>query len=184
VVDEQLEVWEALKEDMESGKTVYGPASETQNDKKRKRGSSKEKKAKKSRRESDSLEEDDSDFQDDGSGDDTANKGSGDDEPTDESPAKPLTAEELNSKLNELRDTRKAARKQRVELEKNIHSVRNDIETIELEMDKIQGQMSALCIAGRNAYSKGAIQRDFAAGIVSLCPCHLLHFADQNTERT
>ena len=84
-VDEQLEVWEALKEAMEDGKTVYDPGSGSKKDKKRKRESSKEKRPKRLRQENSSGGDSDSDFQDDELEADTvASKGSGDDEPTDE----------------------------------------------------------------------------------------------------
>lgn len=166
--DEQLEVWETLKEDIESGKTVYDPSSGVKNDKKRKCRSSIKKRAKRPRQESNSDEESDSDFQDD-----ELEAVVGDSEgyeSTTENPARPLTTEEVNSKLNELRGSKKAARRQRVDLGRHIDTVESDLGEVELKMDAIQGQMNTLCITGRNEYSKRAIRQDFAAGIVSHLP--------------
>ncbi|KAI9785143.1 MAG: hypothetical protein M1839_000781 [Geoglossum umbratile] len=161
--DEQIEIWETLKDDIEDGKTVYDPSS---NSKKRKRGSPKEENSKKRRQESDPG---DSDFQDDEVEVESVVEVSGDDEnSTDQNIRKPLTAEEVNAKVSELRDRKKAARQQHRELNGCIHTAKNDLEKIDVEMDDVNREMSALCIAGRNAYSKGAIQRDFAAGIREL----------------
>lgn len=40
--------------------------------------------------------------------------------------------------------------------------------TLEEKKAEIEAAMSAICIAGRNDYSRGAIQRDFADGIREL----------------
>lgn len=47
-------------------------------------------------------------------------------------------------------------------------SIRKEIEEAKKAESKIESQMSELCISGRNQYSKGAIQQDFAAGIKEL----------------
>ena len=39
---------------------------------------------------------------------------------------------------------------------------------LEGKIAEVRAEMSAICIAGRNEYSKGAIQQDFAAGIKEL----------------
>lgn len=46
--------------------------------------------------------------------------------------------------------------------------MRKEIDENKKAEEEIESKMSALCISGRNAYSKGAIQQDFAAGIKEL----------------
>jgi chromosome segregation ATPase len=159
--DEQIEIWDTLKDDVEDGRIAYDPGSE--NGRKRKRGPS-EKKSNKRRQGSRSG---DSDFQDESEAESIASEDSEDSEnSSDQSTRKPLTIEEINAKVSELRDKKKAARRQCAELDRRIHTAKDDLEKIEVETDEVKREMSALCIAGRNAYSKGAIQRDFASGIV------------------
>jgi hypothetical protein len=50
----------------------------------------------------------------------------------------------------------------------HITELKPKIREIKDKIAGIQAKMSAICISGRNEYSKGAIQNDFAAGIKEL----------------
>lgn len=152
-VDDQLEKWEALREKLDSGGTVYAP----KQDKKRKHGGSKCSRKKQKRASDDEDEGDDDEFSDE----DSAEEEDDDDNAT-EDEGSPLTEEQISSKINELRGTKKEARRQRTELDDKIKAIRSEIAAAQAAEKKIESQISKVCIEGRNAYSKGAIQQDFA----------------------
>jgi len=151
VVDDQLEVWEGLREKLDSGSTVYPPKT---GDKRKRKGSKGSRK--KQKRSSDDEDEDDeyneesADEEDEEDDDATGDEGS------------PLTEEQITAKVNELRGTKKEARRQRTELEDKMKSIRSEIAEAKAAEKQIESQISKVCIEGRNAYSKGAIQQDFA----------------------
>ncbi|KAK4507357.1 hypothetical protein PRZ48_001092 [Zasmidium cellare] len=152
-VEEQLEEWEALSDQMGQGKTVYPPTQ-----KKRKRRSSSTGANKRRRR----ARVDDSD--------DESNDGSPeaqDDETPDET-QEPLTEQAIEDKLEELKQMKKDARREKNMLTTQIDELKELLEGNADEIDEINAQQNALCIAGRNKYSRGAIQQDFAAGIREL----------------
>ena len=76
--------------------------------------------------------------------------------------------EQITAKLQELRTAKKEARVHKTEITENIIVLRQQIEDAEEAQQKIESKLSALCISGRNRYSRGAIQQDFAAGIKEL----------------
>ncbi|KAI9789949.1 MAG: hypothetical protein M1835_001330 [Candelina submexicana] len=167
-VEEQLDTWEALKEAFEEGKTIYRPSSKLNGSNKRKRGSSEDSKQRKKQRRSgsgDSGDDDnDDDFIDDGPLSDMEREM---DEPS-EIKGDPLTVDQIDIKISELKTTKKEARRERSALDENIANVRQRNKRITEEKKEIEGTLSAKCIKGRNDYSKGAIQTDFAAGIKEL----------------
>ncbi|MCJ1384792.1 hypothetical protein MMC17_007910 [Xylographa soralifera] len=158
-VDEQLELWEDLEAKIKDGNTVYPP----NRDKKRKKTGA-EGSRKKARR---SSNDDDDDFIDDGEDDAEVNEDVEEDEAT-SSPNPPLTEEQITSKISELRTTKKEGRRQRTELDQKMKAIRTEIAAAKEAEKKIESQISKVCIEGRNAYSKGAIQQDFAAGMKEL----------------
>ena len=160
-IDEQLDEWQILKEKLEEGKSVVAPKSKGV--RKRKSGV-KDKSRKKQRWTNDSDDEDveDSDYQ-------HKSIDSEEDEQTEEDEAQePLTEEQITSKLQELRTAKKEARLHKTEITENVIALRQQIEEAEEAQQKIESKLSALCISGRNRYSRGAIQQDFAAGIKEL----------------
>ncbi|KAL9612851.1 MAG: hypothetical protein Q9167_002583 [Letrouitia subvulpina] len=140
-VDEEIETWEGLKDDLVGGKTVRAPLDKAEG-KKRKRSVSMKNRATRKRTSR------------------TRKK----------TPphTKILTEAEITTKLSELRATRRESRHAKVELEERLRSVRCEIENVETTKENIEAEISAVCIAGRNRYSKGAIQQDYAAGIKEL----------------
>ncbi|MCJ1400989.1 hypothetical protein MMC11_004200 [Xylographa trunciseda] len=159
-VDEQLELWEELEVKIKDGNTVYPPT----HDKKRKKSGS-EGPRKKARRSSD--DDDDDDFIDDAEEDVEPDEEVEEDEIA-SSPNPPLTEEQITSKITELRTTKKEGRRQRIELDQKMKAMRAEIAAAKEAEKKIESQISKVCIEGRNAYSKGAIQQDFAAGMKEL----------------
>ena len=165
--DEQIEVWEALKDKLDEGEQVFAPV--LKGSQKRK-GNSKEKPRKKQRRiitSDDEEDVEDSDFKDEDSdqGEHEHDAASSQD---DSQAREPLTEEQITSKLQELRSTKKEARSQKLDITDKIAKMRKDVAEAEKAEQEITSKMSAMCISGRNQYSKGAIQQDFAAGIREL----------------
>ena len=79
-----------------------------------------------------------------------------------------MTQEQIVAKLQELRATKKEARAQKNDITEHMSNLRKEIDEAKNVEEKIDSKMSAMCISGRNQYSKGAIQQDFAAGIKEL----------------
>ena len=166
-VDEQIEVWDALKEKLDEGEQVFAP--KPKGAQKRKTGS-KEKPRKKQRRtitsdDEEDVENSDSDDKDSNEDEDEHDGASSQDKSQGQ---ELLTEEHITTKLQELRTTKKEARSQKMEITEKITKMRKEIDEADKAEQKIASKMSALCISGRNQYSKGAIQQDFAAGIREL----------------
>lgn len=140
--DDDIEKWEALQEKLDDGKTVYAPTAKT---KKRKRSSS----------------ESDSENEDKGS-DNSDNESQASDR------GAPLTAKDIETKIQELKDQKKEARRGRSEIEAEVKDLNNQIKELKVEARNIEDTRSRICIDARNQYSKSAIQVDFAAGIKEL----------------
>jgi hypothetical protein len=144
--DDELEVWDKLQEDMEDGRTVYEPSNES---KKRKRSGDPARSQKK-RTKCDSVSEPPED-----------NVSGESDAESDLAPrSKPLTAEAIEGKIADLKLMKKEARLQRHQLDGQINERKDELKTLDASHDVIEAEMSAICIAGRNRYSKGAIQQD------------------------
>lgn len=163
-IDEQIEIWDGLKEKLEDGKTVFPPKSKSAG--RKRKGNSNDKARKKQRRSKSS--DDESDDVENSDLNDSSDEGGQGSEDGSETQEQPLTEEQIVAKLQELRSTKKEARAQRGEITERINQMRKDIDESKKAEEKIESKMNAMCISGRNAYSKGAIQQDFAAGIKEL----------------
>ena len=165
-VDEQIEVWETLKESLTDGGVVFAPKSKSTN---KKRKSTSRKRPPRKKRKTDSSDIEDSDFNDKESDDDEDSIGSDEEAPADVAQdRKPLTKEQILAKLQELKTMKKDSRVQKREITEKTAEIRKGISEVRDAESRIYSEMSALCISGRNQYSKGAIQQDFAAGIKEL----------------
>ncbi|TAQ85772.1 hypothetical protein B7494_g5916 [Chlorociboria aeruginascens] len=177
-IDDQVEIWEKLKDEIDDGKTVYAP---TEGSKKRKR-SAEPKKSKKHARSRTSLSEAEDEL-DDFIDDDEAEQSQKDasceseDEPNH---VEPLTAEAVDENIAELKTNKKIARRERTQIDIKVKDLNELIKGLERKKDGIEAQMSAICIAGRNDYSKSAIQQDFAAGIKELDQENALEEDEEN----
>ena len=157
--DEQIEVWEGLETQLEDGKTVHKPITGA---KKRKSGDISKPRKRLRKDSSDTEDSDDSEFKDTDSEEDD---GSTADASQDH---EPLDDEQISTKLQELKSTKKEARTQKNEVLAKMDSVRKNIRDAKRSEETIESNLCALCISGRNQYSTGAIRQDFAAGIKEL----------------
>jgi hypothetical protein len=161
--DDEIEKWEALKDDLESGKEVWPPDDKR---KKRKRsvGSSGSRKKPRS-----SKSTDDSSFSGSDSSDQERDSEASEVESDAESrKGDPLTMEAIEEKISQLKDDKKRARMERSALDAKTKALNEEKAALQKRKDDIEMAISAICIKGRNNYSKGAIQTDFAAGIKEL----------------
>lgn len=159
--DEQLEIWEELKDSLEDGKTVFAPT-ESGSKKRKKKSSPRERK--KQRRDSQS----ENDFIDDDDDHDGNSASESENEQDSASYEAPLSGENVTTKIEELRSMKKEARRRRVDISGKIKELQQEKAEAKTLEENIEAEMSALCISGRNQYSKGAIQQDFAQGIREL----------------
>ena len=165
-VDEVLEVWEALKDDIEEGKTVFAPR-ENSTSKKRKRNSSNEKSGRRKKARTPNSDADSEYADSDQDGKDSDDQADDEEDQPEESRA-PLSKEQIKEKISELKMTKKESRRQKQDLEIQIKEVRKKISDINEAEAKVEAEMRAIAISGRNEYSRGAIQQDFAAGVKEL----------------
>ncbi|KAL9618945.1 MAG: hypothetical protein Q9160_006409 [Pyrenula sp. 1 TL-2023] len=159
--DEQLEDWEALHDKLHQGKMVYLPHKKSN---KRKRGQSKASSRKKSR-----FADSDDDFIDDDSDNESSAESTPEDNDADREPDElPLSEEDIQNKIAELRASKKHGRQEKQKIDEELKSIRIELQHLESKREEIDAQIRTICISGRNHYSKGAIQQDFAAGIKEL----------------
>ncbi|KAL8688345.1 MAG: hypothetical protein Q9224_004906 [Gallowayella concinna] len=162
-VDEQIDVWATLEESVGNGKVTFAPKAKST---KKRKSHSQERSSRQKKRKISSDDEDDADFIDDSSEEDN-DAADSDEEATEADPQdqQPLTEEQVAVKLQELRAIKKDSRVQKREITEKMQDIRKELKELENAESRINSEMSALCISGRNQYSKGAIQQDFAAGI-------------------
>lgn len=160
--DDEIEVWDGLRDSLEDGKTVF--ASKSKPSSKKRKGRNVKKPRKRQRHDANS----DDDFLDDDDSDDSAPEPDSEEELDSAEPREPLSEDQVNAKISELRSMKKEARRQRLEITNKMTEVEEEIDKAREAEEKIETDMAALCISGRNGYSKGAIQNDFAQGIREL----------------
>ncbi|KAK3706114.1 hypothetical protein LTR37_012941 [Vermiconidia calcicola] len=80
----------------------------------------------------------------------------------------PLTGDQIEEKLDELKTLKRGARSELGNLKDQIRALTAEITQIEEEEADLDTRQNELCIAGRNDYSRSAIRQDFAAGIREL----------------
>lgn len=153
-LEDSIDVWEDLLNDVESGKTVYAP----DQSKKRKLVSAAPQPRKRLRPAVDSDDEDDN----------AAEPATEDEHESTTNKKQPLTVEEIETKIDELKRTKREARRAKNASKVRKDEIRDLLAELDAEEADVDATKSALCIAGRNDYSRGAIQQDFALGIREL----------------
>lgn len=153
-VSEDMEIWETLQEQLDEGKPAFAPLPKTH--KRKKAGSSMQPRKKKQ----DFDDDTDDNFQD--SDDDESES---DTEVTFQAKRTRLSEADIKEKLKELRETKKNARREGIQIKHSIDELKPQVRELEAKKDRIKANINRICIAGRNLYSKSAIQQDFAAGI-------------------
>ncbi|KAK3655764.1 hypothetical protein LTR56_003413 [Elasticomyces elasticus] len=151
-IENDMEAWEDLEGSVEEGKTVYAPSSKSS----KKRKSNDDKPAASRKRRKISADSDD----------ESQNVGGA--TPTGDSLRQPLTSDDISEKLADLKQLKKEARRERTSIDGEITAVKEKLKPIEAEEKEIDAKMSAICIRGRNEYSRDAIRQDFADGIREL----------------
>ncbi|KAI0546525.1 hypothetical protein F4679DRAFT_598606 [Xylaria curta] len=143
------DMWEELQSQLSGGEAVFAPSAGS---KKRKRNvePSKARKGLKS----------DVNASDPGSSDKENSQS--------EQSRKPLTEDEIEEQLSSLRAQRKKIRGDRRSLDLQINEIRREIKEIKNQQENTLADVKAICIQGRNEYSRGAIKQDFAMGIKEL----------------
>ncbi|KAK1531727.1 hypothetical protein CPAR01_11376 [Colletotrichum paranaense] len=153
-IDTLWDKWDDLASKHADGKTVFAPSES----KKRKRGATTSKSRKRKSSYSSSSESDDSDY----------NSDSDKENNPDSQNRQPLTEDKIHEKLADLKNQKKEIRQRRKEVDALLSNMRQEIKSSQAEEERLLGAAKAVCIQGRNIYSKGAIQRDFAMGIKEL----------------
>ncbi|KAI7481324.1 hypothetical protein KC351_g6460 [Hortaea werneckii] len=100
--------------------------------------------------------------------DDSATDSNDEADDADKTDCEPLTVDQIEAKLDEMRKLKKECRQNRQQIEQKVRDIRKQMAPLKAEEAAIDAKQSALCIAGRNAYSRDAIRYDFAAGIREL----------------
>lgn len=163
-VEQEWEKWDALATKISDGQTVYAPSDKPARKRKR---STKPSASRKNRRSGDFDidDDDDDDFLDDvESISDSSDK---ENSQPDEN-RQPLTEEDIDNKLDALRQQKKAIRQTKREIDQKMALLRKDIEANKEEMAALNHEVKSVCIKGRNEYSRKAIKHDFAMGIKEL----------------
>lgn len=152
-IEQSWDKWEALGSKLAGGATVYAPSSPS---KKRKRQTQ----PKHSRKDLASSDVE-SDFSDSDGSDssDKENQGSQAEE------REPLTADQIDAKLAALKSEKRDVRSRKKEIEDKIRAGREQAKELVTEKETILAEVKAVCIQGRNEYSRRAIKQDFAMGI-------------------
>ncbi|KAM7187037.1 hypothetical protein V8F33_011456 [Rhypophila sp. PSN 637] len=161
-LEQEWEQWDALSNKLSGGEMVYAP-SDAQRKRKR---SAKPAGSRKDRRSMDFDEdEEDDDFMDVES---ISDGGSDKENSQPEENRKPLTEEDIEEELSAIRTQKKELRGKKREIDQKMALLRKDIEANKVEMNSLNHEVKAVCIKGRNEYSRKAIKNDFAMGIKEL----------------
>ena len=156
-IDDEIEVWEELKDRVDD-EEVFAPGSKNQ---KRKKGRRATTAAKRPRiDEFSDVEGTDSEHSD------SPDESFESDEM--ESLQEPLTLEVVDTKIAELKAAKKKSRQEMRSAEDELKHTKSVLRKTQTKSEQVDMEIKAVCIQGRNQYSKGAIQHDFAAGIKEL----------------
>lgn len=154
-IEQAWDNWEALGSKQSSGITVYAPI-DTNNNKRKRR--SKPRGSRKNRGLRNPNDGGFSDSEDSGASDQENEK------PQDKN-RQPLTADQIDAELASLKGEKTEVRKKRKEIDQQISAGRDEIKNMVAEKEMLLAEVKAVCIQGRNEYSRRAIKQDFAMGI-------------------
>ncbi|KAF2834718.1 hypothetical protein M501DRAFT_963774 [Patellaria atrata CBS 101060] len=157
--DRLQDIWEDLRSDLAAGNVVYAPVEKT---KKRRRSGNGGKRKKPTYDSQVSMIDSGSDEE----ANESANED--EDEEIEQERVNPLTEVDIDKKLEEVKANKKLARREKNVYDDRIKEAKIAMKQLDTQIADIKSGMSAICIAGRNTYSRTAIQKDFAAGIREL----------------
>ena len=158
-IDEQIEIWDGLKEKVEDGKTVYPPKPKSRG---KKRKSNSNDKARKKQRKTKSSDDESDDLVESDLGDSSDEDGRGSE--NESASHEPLTEEQVVQKLQELRSTKKEARAQRAEITEQINALRKEIDESKKAEERIESKISQLCISKLSFASSSPFEHVLGAG--------------------
>ncbi|KAE8844038.1 hypothetical protein HRS9122_05141 [Pyrenophora teres f. teres] len=155
--ENDIEVWEEFQEQLDDGLPVFAPLPKVN---KRKNTNLVQRLSKKPRTSEEDLDDDEFIASDE----DKSSEGD-DDDVTMLVAREKLTETDVKSKLKDLRETRKNARSEGIEIKNMMDALRAEIGKLNARKDEVKAKISRICITERNYYSKTTIQQDFADGI-------------------
>lgn len=147
-VDDQLDIWTDLSEKQSNGDIVYTPKPKSLKRKRSNQSSSPRKKSRSGDRDS----EDDNFIDDDSDGEKSDDED--EEEESSEEQGEPLTEDQVNAKISELKSSKKEGRRQRLDVDEENKQLRREVADLDKERATIEAVISAKCIAGRNDYSR------------------------------
>lgn len=136
-LEKEIDIWEALQEKQKNGRPAYPPRVPAK--RKRTTASSKRRRRKEA-------------VVDDSDEDDTADR-------------KPLTADDISSKLTDLEGRLSSKETECEDMEKRLQNMRSELTALEDEKQDIAVEGRRQCILKRNAHVKQAIRVDFCNGL-------------------
>ncbi|KAL8711916.1 MAG: hypothetical protein Q9225_007039 [Loekoesia sp. 1 TL-2023] len=160
-IDDELDIWEALHENIQDGKEAFLPEPETS--RKRKVGDYISAR-KRPRQSSDAEMINDRGYPIPGLLEDE-NK---DDYVQGSSYGQSVTIEQVTTKMGEFKTIRREARQSKRDIEGSMKRIREQQAEARIAREAIAKEITTACISGRNAYSKRAIAQDYASGIREL----------------
>lgn len=156
--DDEIDVWEDLRDRVET-ETVFAPKSKT----KRKR-----RKSKREGHPRKQCHDDDDESQVEYGSADSSDSGHESDTDSFETSQVPLTMLDVEQKIASIKQAKKNARQGKKKTQDRIDALKPKIRELNSKIATANAKKLAICIQGRNGYSKTAIQKDFAAGIKEL----------------
>lgn len=157
-VNHQLKIWRRLKHDLENGKAVWAPSDISKKRKCLAKETVSNKRCNYSPQSSDDDDDTTDTNTDDTNTDDTI-------EDLANSQSSVLSSRDIKDKVIELRLMKRGAYMHHTDLDARIKIQKQEVESLMKAKGRIEAEMTALCIASRNHYSRRAIQQDFAAGV-------------------
>lgn len=173
-ISDQLDTWEELKEKVEDGKEVFEPkpkSSKLDPEANKKRKKDVERKGKNKRARTDNREMDDPIVVTDEENSEIEEINSDSEKENSQNTngdRQPLTEEDIDKKLAELKEKKKQTRLEVRELTNQISDVQDEFTQVKAAHTTLRNRIATYCIKARNAYSAEAIKQDFAAGLQEL----------------
>ncbi|KAK2062657.1 hypothetical protein LY76DRAFT_667868 [Colletotrichum caudatum] len=163
IVKQEVDSWAAAHKKVSKGGTVFAPVLSPQKRKRSRLETEKEAAtAKKVKKEVVS-----SDTDDDNSNESDLGESDDEDEDDCDQPG-PLTREETQKKLIELKAVKKDLRDEKRGLIERESELKSDIQNLKQQRSTIENSMYSVCIQGRNTYTRSYIKKDFVFGLKEL----------------
>lgn len=134
--DDELEVWDGLKEELENGKPVFAPKKAT----KKRKAIERHKRTKRRRLAISSESEDNDSSTSEENEDETIQRSSS------QSEREELNEEQISAKISDIRANKKNARQQKNNIEAKIDELKRNIKSAREEEEKAEAEVAARCM--------------------------------------